>query len=224
MVKYYRDFVFNRLFPTAVHQGDLQFPFPLNTNSHIKAISGPIDGLKNTMDYLAVNYYTRELSEFRFRLPFDLFGVQSPEAELEVNCMGWEVYPEGLYSLLCRDLVPFRNNPDGTKREIVITENGYAMTFPASLSEGDWSLIDEDRVRYLTSHLRALHRAITDGANVTGYLYWSLLDNFEWADGLATRFGLVRVAYPTQERTLRKSARIYADIARRNGVELVATH
>lgn len=217
MVRFFRDFVFNQMFPMAVQTGKLEFPFPISTNADVRQISGPISGLKGAMDYLAVNYYTRELSEFRFRWPIDIFGAQSIEREFEVNCMGWENFPDGLYNLLTYDLMPFKYNDDGTKREIIITENGYAAAFPADLSEGDWSLVDDIRVQYLTSHLQALHHAIEDGANVKGYLYWSLTDNFEWAEGLRPRFGLVRVAYPTQERTLRKSASVYADIARRNG-------
>jgi beta-glucosidase len=66
--------------------------------------------------------------------------------------------------------------------------------------------------------LIAVHKAIRLGANVKGYLHWSLLDNFEWAEGLRARFGLVRVAYPTLERTLRKSATLYRDICKENAL------
>ncbi|MBX9769821.1 MAG: family 1 glycosylhydrolase, partial [Candidatus Obscuribacterales bacterium] len=79
-------------------------------------------------------------------------------------------------------------------------------------------LNDTERVNFLTEHVQAMHRAIADGANVKGYLHWSLLDNFEWADGLEARFGLVRVTFPTQERTMRDSAKVYAEIARNNGI------
>jgi beta-glucosidase len=218
MVQFYRDYVFNQLFPKAVHTGIYEFPFPLNLHKDIQSMSGRINGLEGTMDYLGVNYYTREQSEFEWRRPFDIFGVQSMEHEFEVNCMGWENYPIGLYNLLTHEIAPFKYNKDGSKREIIITENGYAAAFAADLSDGDWSLVDDLRIQYLTGHLSALHRAIEDGANVKGYLYWSLLDNFEWAEGLSARFGLVRIAYPTQERTLRKSAQIYADIAKANGL------
>jgi beta-glucosidase len=198
----------------------MEFPFPISLYKDVRHIAGPIPGLKGTVDYLAVNYYTRELSEFRWKWPFDIFGAQSMEHEFEVSCMGWENYPHGLYGLLTEDLAPFKNNPDGTAREIIITENGYAAAFPADLSEGDWSLVDDMRISYLTTHIEALHRAIKAGANVRGYLYWSLTDNFEWAEGLRPRFGLVRIAYPTQERTLRKSAEVYANIAKQNGIDM----
>jgi beta-glucosidase len=220
MVRFYRDFIFNHLFPNALKQGSLEFPFPLTLSSDVRKISGPIPGLKGTMDYVAVNYYTRERCQFQWKLPLDIFGAQTLENEFEVNCMGWESYPQGLYKLLTHELMPFKYNLDGSVRDIIITENGYASAFPAELSDGDWSLADDMRVQYLTSHLQALHRAIEQGVNVKGYLYWSLTDNFEWAEGLRPRFGLVRIAYPTQERTLRKSAEIYADIAKRNAVEM----
>ncbi|HEY9679589.1 MAG TPA: glycoside hydrolase family 1 protein [Drouetiella sp.] len=218
LVRYYRDYVFNNMFPMAVQTGVLEFPYPLSNNAEVKKIAGEIPGLRGSMDYLAVNYYTRELSEFVYKWPIDIFGTASQDFELEVNCMGWEHYPDGLYKTLCYDLSPFKYNTDGTKRPIIITENGYATAFAHDLDEGDWSLADDARIHYLTTHLLALHNAIEDGANVHGYMYWSLLDNFEWAEGLRPRFGLIRVTYPTQERTMRHSASVYADIAKHNGL------
>ena len=218
MVSYFRDYVFNQMFPLAVLNGQLKFPYPLNENSAVKAISGPIADLRGTQDYIAVNYYTRELSQFEYKLPIDIFGVASDQPEFAINCLGWETYPDGFYQTLVKDLEPFKHNSDGSLRDIYVTENGYPTDFSAAMSEGDWSLTDDLRVNYLLTHLQALHRAIKDGANVKGYLYWSLLDNFEWAEGLKARFGLVRITYPTQERTLRKSAHVYANIAKKNGV------
>lgn len=139
-------------------------------------------------------------------------------AEHELSGLGWESYPQGLYNLLVKDLKPYRYNEKGELREIYITENGHANIFEAELTDGDWSLEDTGRVKYLVSHLNSLYRAIKDGANVKGYLHWSLLDNFEWAEGLRARFGLVRVSYPTLKRTLRKSAHIYKQIASKNAL------
>ncbi|MFX4790317.1 hypothetical protein ABTB87_23865, partial [Acinetobacter baumannii] len=65
MVSFYRNAVFNEMFPMAVQTGELRFPYPINTNVEVMKLSGHIDGLKDTMDYIGVNYYTRELSEFR---------------------------------------------------------------------------------------------------------------------------------------------------------------
>ena len=77
---------------------------------------------------------------------------------------------------------------------------------------------DPERVEYLTEHLAAVKRAIDDGADVRGYFVWSLLDNFEWTDGYSQRFGLVYVDYPTQRRTMKASARFYAEVIAANGL------
>jgi beta-glucosidase len=220
MVAHYRNQVFNHIFPTACQTGYLEFPFPFTLAELVKKISGPIQGVKDTMDYLAVNYYTRDICEFKVGFPIDLFGVRSDVAKKALDGMGWESYPDGLYNTLTKDLAKYKKDLSGRNRPIFITENGYAEVFPADLAEGDWSLDDSERTKYLHEHIQAVHRAIKDGANVKGYLHWSLLDNFEWAEGLRMRFGLVRVAYPTQERRLRKSARIYAEIARNNAIDI----
>ena len=220
LVRYYRDYTFNHLFPNSVQTGEFSFPAPICWNKKIASISGPMPGLKGKCDYLAVNYYTRELSRHCPSRPFDIFGEGSPENELDVNDIGWEVYPKGLYYLLTSDTLPYQFNSDGSRRSVFITENGYASLFAADLDAGDWSLADQKRIEYLESHLKELHRAIKSGVDVRGYLYWSLMDNFEWAEGLKARFGLVRVSYPSQERILRSSAKVYSEIARQNALIL----
>lgn len=218
LVTYLRDVVFNHIFMQAIQTGRLNFPWPLNLEAPLKKLSGPIAGLKDSIDFLGINYYTRQICEFEPSWPPDLFGKQSNIVENEQSGLGWEIYPQGLYDLLTEGLRPYRTDSKGRLREIFITENGLANIYSAELSDGDWSLDDDVRARYLVSHLVAMHRAIAAGANVKGYLHWSLLDNFEWAEGLRARFGLVRVAYPTLERQARNSALLYADIARQNGV------
>ena len=78
---------------------------------------------------------------------------------------------------------------------------------------------DPDRVAYLDAHFRAAHRAIADGVDLRGYFVWSLLDNFEWSFGFSKRFGIIHVDYETLERTPKDSARWYADVTRRNGID-----
>jgi beta-glucosidase len=218
MVRYLRDAVFNHVWMNAVQTGSLQFPIPLRWKKEIKEICGPIEGLKDTMDYLGINYYTRQFCEFEYSWPPGLFGVKSDWMELETSALGWEIYPQGLYDTLTSELRPYMCDAKGNQRDVYITENGFASMFSADLTDGDWSLDDDIRVKYLVSHLVAVHRAIAAGVKVKGYLHWSLLDNFEWAEGLRARFGLVRVAYPTLERTLRNSARVYAEIAGNNAL------
>jgi beta-glucosidase len=84
----------------------------------------------------------------------------------------------------------------------MITENGICT--------------DDDGLRwdFIREHLSAIHKAIEDGVNVTGYLYWSLLDNFEWDKGFAPRFGLIDVDYDTFKRTVRESAYKYAQVCK----------
>ncbi len=215
---YMRDQVFNQVWMRATETGILSFPPPICLEPAVKKISGPIEGLKDSIDYVGINYYTRQVCEFKWEWPPDIFGIRSDSPELETSGLGWEVYPQGLYDLLTRDLNSYRLDANGKPRDIYITENGLASMFPADLTDGDWSLKDDIRERYLVSHLMAVHKAIGAGANVKGYLHWSLLDNFEWAEGLRARFGLVRVAYPTLERTLRESAKLYARIAGSNAL------
>ena len=218
LITHNRNQVFNHLFPRAVQTGSLQIPFPFSQFQALQKLAGPIDGLKDSADYLGINYYTRSICEFSLTAPFLLLGIRSPLRLLPVNALDWEVFPEGLYKLLAFDTRPYHKNSDGITRPIYITENGYGSDFPAtaSIMDGDWSLDDQDRSAFLRDHLLSIYKAIQVGVPVKGYLHWSLLDNFEWAEGLRIRFGLVRVAYPNQERTLRASAKLYARIAGSN--------
>lgn len=218
LVCYMRDSVFNHSFMRALHTGELSFPLISFFDHRVRKLKGAIPGLRDTLDFIGVNYYTRQFCEFEYKWPADFFGIKSNIVEHETSGLGWESHPEGLYDLLVNDLYPYRADNRGELREIYITENGLANIFDADLADGDWSLEDHSRVRYIKSHLLSLYRAITKGVNVKGYLHWSLLDNFEWAEGLRARFGLVRVTYPTLERTLRKSAKVYAEIAGRNAI------
>jgi beta-glucosidase len=93
----------------------------------------------------------------------------------------------------------------------VVTENGAAYD---DVVGPDGRIDDLDRLAFLDQHLRAVHAAVEAGADVRGYFAWSLLDNFEWAEGYAKRFGLVHVDYATQRRTPKASAHWYAEVCR----------
>ena len=86
--------------------------------------------------------------------------------------------------------------------------------------DADGRVQDASRIQYTREYLRALRRAVRDGVDVRGYFHWSLLDNFEWAEGYKQRFGLIHVDYPTQKRTPKDSARWYAEVIRTNGASL----
>ena len=153
---------------------------------------GDMEAIRQPLDFLGINYYTRNLS-----------GTGAPldpvESGREVTDMGWEVFPAGLTELLLRLKADYRLPP------LYITENGAA--YRDRLVDG--RVADADRIRYLHPHIAAMADALESGVDVRGYFVWSLLDNFEWADGYTKRFGLVYVDYATQRRTLKDSALWY---------------
>ncbi len=133
----------------------------------------------------------------------DFLGVNFYRAvgwvkDLPKDDLGWAICPSGLFEILLK--LRERQLP------LYVTENGIA------------DAEDSLRANYITDHLSAVWRALKAGADVRGYFYWSLLDNFEWAKGFGPRFGLVEVNYETQERKVRPSAQVYARIAKRNSL------
>ena len=153
---------------------------------------------KGAMDFIGLNYYFRQFIHHTRPFGKDPLGEvcsleHHPDAGPTTD-MGWEVYPEGMYEVVkkfCHYRLP-----------IMITENGIGTTD------------DSRRTDYIREHLRQLLRAMDEGAPVKGYLHWSLLDNFEWAEGYSKRFGLVGVDFNTQERTIKDSARYYESVIR----------
>ncbi len=153
---------------------------------------GDMAMIQQKMDFIGVNYYTRNFSSSGN--PWDVKRTGN-----EVTDMGWEVYPQGLTELLCR------MHKDYALPDVMVTENGAA--FKDVLINGQVN--DTSRVRYFHDHIKATHAAIAQGVPVTGYFAWSLMDNFEWASGYEKRFGLVYVDYATQKRTFKNSALWY---------------
>ena len=188
-------------FDTVVQDGDMA------------VISAPLD-------LLGVNYYQGEAltkaasgAGRPAASPFVAAdGVHSVPRGLPVTGMGWEVQPEGLFRLLVR-LQHEYTGPAGIP--IYITENGAA--YP-DVPNASGFVDDQKRLSYFDAHLRAVREAIDAGADVRGYLAWSLLDNFEWAYGYHQRFGLVRVDYETLERIPKASGLWYAKVAASNAV------
>ncbi|MFD8498931.1 GH1 family beta-glucosidase [Amycolatopsis sp. NPDC059657] len=132
-----------------------------------------------------------------------------PNEAAPLTASGWEVQPAGLTASLLQVHRDYRPVP------LYITENGAA--YPDDVTEnGD--IVDTDRIAFLDSHLQAAHEAIEAGVDLRGYFYWSLLDNFEWAEGYAKRFGLIHVDYATQRRTPKRSAFWYSRVAGLNGL------
>jgi beta-glucosidase len=119
----------------------------------------------------------------------------------EITAMGWEVQPDGLYESLAKVHAYDPELP------LLVTENGAA--FPDKV-EGD-RVHDPRRTAFYQAHLAEVRRAIADGIPVEGYFCWSLMDNFEWAEGYGPRFGLTYVDFDTQQRIVKDSGRWFRD-------------
>ena len=157
------------------------------------------------IDFLAVNYYRRERIVAAPPRPSWGIGSRVLEHVGEQAGNGWEIWPDGLRAVLGRI------NDEYAPAEIAITENG--ATFPDAPAT-DGSVDDVQRRSYFLRHVRSAAEAVEDGVPLVGYFAWSLLDNFEWALGYGTRFGIVYVDYATQRRTVKASGRWYRDLLR----------
>lgn len=167
--------------------------------------------IRQAIDFVGVNYYTRSVTRHDPRhWPLRCSGV--PQKQATRTETDWEVYPQGLADVLKWVNTRYGHPP------IYITENGAAFYDPP-VATGD-RVEDPLRVAYLRAHLLAAHAALQEGVDLRGYFAWSLLDNFEWALGYAKRFGIVHVDYETQQRTLKDSARLYAEVIASRGAVL----
>lgn len=144
--------------------------------------------IKKYQDFIGLNHY------FHNQI---YYGLNKNENKI-TNDLGWEIWPTSLYYCL-KELKKY-NKP------VYITENGLADSK------------DEKRIWFIFEMLKGVHKAIEEGVDVRGYLHWSLMDNFEWAEGYWPRFGLIEIDYKTLERKPRKSAHFYRDICVHNGI------
>jgi beta-glucosidase len=211
----------NRLFLDPVLRGEypddlIEDLAPFGLSDHIHA--GDLDVISAPLDLLGVNYYRGYQVTGTARVGAEAGGAAWIGAEtvgfvsddgLPRTESGWQVQPDGLTDILVRVHQEYPAIP------LYVTENGAA--YPDH-EHGDGKVEDHDRVAFLDSHLRAAHTAIEEGVDLRGYFYWSLLDNFEWAEGYAKRFGLVHVDYETQYRTPKQSARWYSQVINHNGL------
>jgi beta-glucosidase len=178
----------NWSFPDAIESGTLKLWLPgiLRVHERIPELAG-------TQDFLGLNYYSRDLIRFNASAPGWIERLVAPNRP--VTDLNWEIYPRGLYRLIKKITSRYERLP------ILITENGAA----------DHS--DRLRKGFIREHLHWLQQALNEGARVENYCHWSLLDNYEWAEGFKPRFGLYAVDYATQKRTLRPSGEFFSRIA-----------
>ena len=157
---------------------------------------GDLEVIAHPLDFLGVNYYTRVIYRADTTEPF-----VEVEPTARTTEMGWEIYPQGLTDLLVTLDKRYKLPP------IYVAENGAA--FADKLKNGE--VEDTERLEYLQLHLDAVGDAMDQGVDVVGYFWWTLMDNFEWAEGYAKRFGLVFVDFETQERIVKASGYAYRD-------------
>ncbi|MBS0521643.1 MAG: beta-glucosidase [Proteobacteria bacterium] len=175
---------------------------PRFTAEELKIIASPVD-------FVGLNVYTPSAFVVASEAAPHYRALPLPGSYPHMASPWLTIGPEALY------WAPRHAAKLWNAREIYITENGCSA---ADQPAEDGQIYDTDRVMYLRNYLAQLQRATAEGVPVRGYFLWSLLDNFEWADGYATRFGLVHVDYATQQRTPKLSASFYRETIARNAV------
>ena len=204
----------NRWWLDAMYFGQYPAEVVASFGEHFTAVFQPGDEnlILNNPDFIGVNYYAdsfinppvADAQPATNPSPAPFPQKYDGSAPLPHTDMGWPITPNGFYDLMVRI-----NRDWPMVTNISITENGAA--FPEGPDE-DGIVFDERRIAYLESHLVALSEAIADGVPVKSYFAWSLMDNFEWAEGYAKRFGLVHVDFDTLARTLKNSAKFYQNV------------
>jgi beta-glucosidase len=197
------DMFANRWFLDPLYRGS--YPAGLFENLEVKTSviqEGDLATIAVPIDFLGVNNYSRSVvrgdSTTSALLGCEII-TSVPGARY--TAMGWEVYPQALTDLLTR------LHREYHVPALFITENGAAF---ADEWNGDSLVSDPQRVEYLREHIQAAARALQQGAPLRGYFVWSLLDNFEWAEGYSKRFGIVYVDYATQRRIIKESGHWYS--------------
>ncbi|HEY3365579.1 MAG TPA: GH1 family beta-glucosidase [Symbiobacteriaceae bacterium] len=169
---------------------------------------GDLATIAQPIDFLGINYYSS--ATVMAKPDGDYFELAFAPATRPVTALNWEVVPEGLFDLLVRIKREYGEIP------LYITENGAAYN---DVLGTDGKVADSERVAYLGQHFAAAARAIAAGVNLKGYYVWSLMDNFEWAEGYSKRFGIVYTDYPTLRRVPKESYYFYRDVIRRGGLD-----
>jgi beta-glucosidase len=173
---------------------------------------GDMERVRAPLDFVGINLYVRTIvaddpadKNVGARLVGGMGGGRGPRTDF-----GWEVWPDALHDMI------LRVTRDYDRPVIEITENGCSY---GDAPDARGVVNDVRRIEFYRGYLEAVHRAIQAGADVRGYHAWTLLDNFEWGEGFAQRFGLVYVDFATGRRTLKESGRWYGQVAAANALE-----
>ena len=199
LIRWFADPIFGRGYPIDILEDYVRMGVLESTEpDYIQP--GDMELIAQETDLLGINYYTRQF------VSANSDGLHHENRDVPQTDMGWELYPQGLFEIL------ERINREYHPKQLMVTENG------ASYADGPdehGKVHDQRRIDYLQSHLQVVWQAIQAGIPVTGYLQWSLMDNFEWARGYSQRFGAIYVDYETQKRTIKDSAYWFADFIKR---------
>ena len=190
-----QDAIYNRWFIEAATKGTYPQEVLDGFGDHMPADwQDDMAQISQKMDWLGVNYYTRHeiLPDPDTAWP----SLKAAEPTLDLTQMGWEIYPQGLQGILTRMSREYVGD-----MPIYVTENG--MAWDDHVENG--AVFDPVRMQYVSDHIMAAKHAIAEGANVKGFFYWSLLDNYEWAFGYKKRFGMIHVDFDTLKRTPKAS-------------------
>ena len=180
--------------------------------------NGDMEQTRAPLDFIGINLYYRTIAASAstwsrvtdpkmWLFPATRsFGSTGPHTDLD-----WEVWPDALYEIV------MRISKEYDRPAIEITENGCAY---GDAPDSKGLINDISRIKFYRSYLAALHRAISEGANVRGFHAWTLTDNFGWECGYSARFGLVWTDFKTQERIIKASGRWYGEVAKANSLPL----
>ena len=190
-----QDALYNRWFIEGVTKGTYPAEALAGLSPHMpEGWQDDMAEISQPIDFLGVNYYTRNTISADPDAAWP--HIKSVTGPLDKTQMGWEIYPDGLHYFLTRAARDYVGD-----LPIYVTENG--MAWDDHVENG--TVYDPVRTQFVSDHFAAAKRAISDGANVKGFFYWSLLDNFEWAFGYEKRFGMVHVDFDTLKRTPKAS-------------------
>ena len=177
LIRWFADPIFGRGYPKDILEDYVRMG-ALESAEPEFIQPGDMDLIGQKTDLLGINYYTRMV------ISANAEGVHNENRDVPKTDMGWELYPQGLYEILVR------TNRDYHPGQLMVTENGASY---ADEPDENGRIHDQRRIDYLDSHIRQIWQAIYAGVPVTGYLVWSLMDNFEWARGYSQRFGIIHI-------------------------------
>ena len=177
--------IYNGIALSYLKNGIIEINYPFFVKMNYKSKDAAL-----ATDFFGLNYYSHSHLKFKFD-SYEFFENKYFSGDTMTD-MPYAIYPEGLYRAI--------KQADKIKKPIIITENGIADSK------------DDRRSLFIERYIYAMNRAIKEGSNIEGYFYWSLMDNFEWAEGYDMKFGLYKVDFNTQERTLRQGSRRFVEI------------